>query len=114
MRKLFLVTVILVGILVAGCGKQSALETILQDPGARSHLMGQLLAFEDTRAEVADSIFADNELITARLSGYSEDELKREVLLGHILAADSTGEWIIAKLVENPDMKKKMRSASRK
>lgn len=114
MKKIFLIAAILIGITVIGCSKQNALETIIQDPDARIDLINKLLSYENVRAELADSIFADSEILMARLDGFAADENMRGMLLGHLLAADTTGEWIIAKLVENPDMKKKMRSAARK
>ena len=103
------------GVALIGCSKESALDKIIQDdPGYRSSIMGKLLAYEDTRAELADSIFGDQELFAARIDTLCQDEKTREGLLDYILAADTTGEWIVGKLAEDPDLKQKMRAATRR
>jgi len=98
-----------------GCSKESALDRIIQeDPEYRANILGKLLAYDDTRAELADTIFADAEIFGARIDSMCQVERSREMLLQHILAADSTGEWIVGKLAENPDIKRVMKKASRR
>jgi hypothetical protein len=114
-KKTVLILIVIVGVALVGCSKESALDKIIQeDPGYRSSIMGKLLSYDDTRAELADSIFSDQELFAARIDTLCQDERTREGLLDYILAADTTGEWIVGKLAENPDIKQKMRNATRR
>jgi hypothetical protein len=113
-KKYVLIAVLIVGAIFVACDKQKALDGILADPQMKGYIMQQILADETTRAELADSILADKEITNAYLDGLAENEVSRNELLDKILAVDSTGEWITAKLAENPDMKQQMRSASRK
>jgi hypothetical protein len=105
LRKLILIAALIAVSILWGCSQESALNRIIQDPGARDYLLGQLLTHEDVRAALADTIFADS---------LCQVDRSREMLLNHILAADTTGDWIIGKLAENPDYKQKMRAASRR
>ncbi len=114
MKKLFLIAVLLLGMLTAACSKQKALDNILADPEMKSYLLKQMLGDESTRAEMADSILADENIVTAYLSGMAEMEISRGDLLSYIMAVDTTGEWTIGKLSENPEFKKIMKQAVRK
>lgn len=115
MKKTVLILIVIMGLALIGCSKESALDRIIQeDPEYRANIMGKLLSYEDTRAELADTIFADQEIFMARMDSMCQNENTREMLLQHILAADTTGEWIVTKLAEDPDMKQKMRTASRR
>jgi hypothetical protein len=114
-KKTVLILIVIVGLALIGCSKESALDKIIQeDPEYRANILGKLLAHDDTRAELADTIFADQEIFSARMDSMAQNENNREMLLHHILAADTTGEWILGKLAEDPDMKQKMRTASRR
>jgi hypothetical protein len=113
-KKLILVTLLILGVAFIACDKQRALDSILADAEAKSYLLGQMLQDETTRAEMADSTFADTGLMIAFFENMASDETTREQLLQYIIAADSTGEWISAKLADNPEIKKAMRSAIRR
>jgi hypothetical protein len=114
-KKTVLFLIVILALSLFGCSKESALDRIIQeDPEYRANILGKLLSYEDTRQELADTIFADQEIFPARIDSMCQVERSREMLLQHILAADSTGEWIVGKLAENPDIKQKMRSASRR
>lgn len=114
MRKLILIATLIAVSILWGCSQESALNKIIQDPGARDYLLGQLLTHQDVRAALADTIFRDQNIFSAHLDSLCQVDQGREMLLDHILAADTTGEWIIGKLAENPDYKQKMRAASRR
>ena len=114
MRKSILIVLLIAVSVIWGCSRESALNQIIQDPGSRDYLMGQLLTHEDIRAALADTIFADQAILSAHLDSLCQVDKTREMLLDHILAADTTGEWIIGKLAENPEFKREMRSASRR
>jgi hypothetical protein len=113
-KRLFFVMVLAVTAAFFGCSKQRALDQVMEDPDMRSYLLQQMLTDEGTRAEMADSILNDSEITDAYLTGLAENEVSRAGLLEKILVVDSTGEWITGKLAENPDLKAKMRSASRR
>lgn len=113
MKKIVLIAVLVSGTLLIGCDKQKALDSIMADPQMKSYILNQMLADETTRAVMADSILADMEVTDAYLDGLAENEIARNDLLKRILAVDSTGEWITAKLAEDPDMKRQMRRAVR-
>jgi hypothetical protein len=114
-KKKVLILIVIMGLALIGCSNESALDKIIQeDPEYRANILGKLLAHDDTRADLADTIFADQEIFMTRMDNMCQDERSREMLLQHILAADSTGEWIIGKLAENPDIKQKMQRATRR
>lgn len=113
MKKVVLIAILALGTFFVGCDKQKALDSILADPQMKSHILQQMLADETSRAEMADSILADMEITDAYLDGLVENEVSRNDLLKRILAVDSTGEWITAKLAENPDIKRQMGKVSR-
>ncbi|UCE65182.1 MAG: hypothetical protein JSU85_09905 [Candidatus Zixiibacteriota bacterium] len=115
MKKTVLILVLISGLALAGCDSRSALDKIIQeDPEYRAYIMGELLSYEDIRAVLADTVFADEELFSSRIDSMCQVDRSRETLLQHILAADTTGEWIVGKLAENPDIKQVMRRVSRR
>lgn len=115
MKKTVLLSVLILGMAFIACDSRSALDKIIQeDPEYRAYIMGRLLSYDDTRSALADTIFADEELFSARMDSMCQVDRSREMLLRHILAADTTGEWIVGKLAENPDIKQKMRNATRR
>jgi hypothetical protein len=112
-KKIVLIAILVSGTLLIGCDKQKALDSIMADPQMKSYILNQMLADEATRAVMADSILSDMEVTDAYLDGLAENEASRNDLLKRILAIDSTGEWITARLAENPDIKRQMRKVSR-
>lgn len=114
MKRVVLIAVMALLTIIVGCDKQKALDSILDDPQMRSHLLQQMLADETSRAEMADSILNDKVITDAYLTGLVENELSRNDLLNRIIAIDSTGEWTVGKLAENADIKKVMKKASRR
>ena len=114
MKRVVLIAVLALLTIIVGCDKQKALDSILADPQMRSHLLHQMLADETSRAEMADSILNDDVITDAYLAGLVENELSRNALLNRLIAVDSTGEWTVAKLAENADIKAVMKKASRR
>lgn len=112
-RKIVLIAILVLGTFFVGCDKQKALDSILADPQMKSNILQQMLSDEASRAEMADSVLADTLITNAYLNGLVENEFSRGELLERILVVDSTGEWITAKLAEDPDLKRQMRSAAR-
>ena len=105
-----MILVLVSGLAMMGCDSRSALDKIIQeDPEYRAYIMGSLLSYDDTRAALADTIFADEDLFSSRIDSMCQVDRSRELLLRHILAADTTGDWIIQTLAEDPDLKQKMR-----
>lgn len=113
MRKIVLIAILVLGTFFVGCDKQKALDSILNDPQMKSHILQQMLGDETSRAEMADSVLADTLITDVYLNGLVENEVSRGELLERILVVDSTGEWITAKLAEDPDLKRQMRKAAR-
>lgn len=114
MKKTVLILVLISGLALVGCDSRGALDKIIQeDPEYRAYIIGELLSYDDIRAALADTVFADEELFSTRIDSMCQVDRSREMLLQHILAADTTGEWILNTLAEDPDMKQAMRRASR-
>ncbi|MEE8418160.1 MAG: hypothetical protein V3S06_05790 [candidate division Zixibacteria bacterium] len=114
MKKVVLIVILALGMLLVACDKQKALDSILDDPQMKSHILQQILTDEISRAEMADSVLADTLITNVYLNGLAENEVSRGELLERILVVDSTGEWITAWLAEDPDLKRQMRKASRR
>ena len=113
-KKTVLILVLISGLALVGCDSRGALDKIIQeDPEYRAYIIGELLSYDDIRAALADTVFADEELFSTRIDSMCQVDRSREMLLQHILAADTTGEWILNTLAEDPDMKQAMRRASR-
>jgi len=98
---------------IIGCDKQKALDSIMADSQMRSYIMQQMLSDETSRAEMADSILNDATITNTYLDSLVANEMTRGNLVDRIIAVDSTGQWITAKLAENPEIKKEMRKAAR-
>jgi hypothetical protein len=112
-KKVVLIVILALGMLLVGCDKQKALDSILADPQMKSNILQQMLADETSRAEMADSVLADTLITNVYLNGLVENEVSRGELLERLLVVDSTGEWITARLAADPDLRRQMRSASR-
>ena len=112
-KKVVLIAILTLGTFLVSCDKQKALDSIMADPQMKSHILQQMLVDETSRAEMADSILADTEITDAYLDGLAENDASRNDLLERILAVDSTGEWITARLAENPDIKRQMRKVAK-
>ena len=114
MKRVVLIALMALLTIIVGCDKQKALDSIMADQQMRSYLLQQMLSDETSRAEMADSIMNDNSITGAYLTGLVENELSRNDLLNRMITADTTGEWIVGKLAENPALKASMKKASRK
>ena len=115
MKKTVLILVLISGLTMIACDSRSALDKIIQeDADYRAYLIGQLLSYDDARGVLADSIFSDQEMFWAEIDSMCQVDRSRETLLQHIVAADTTGDWILGKLAENSDFKQKMRQLSRR
>jgi hypothetical protein len=114
-KKTVLILLLISGLALVACDSRSALDKIIQeDPDYRAYIMGELLSYDDTRATLADTVFADEQLFWPRIDTLCQVERSREMLLQHIMAADTTGEWVFRTLAEDPDLKQKMRQISRR
>ncbi len=113
-KKVVLIVILALGTFLVACDKQKALDSILDDPQMKSHILQQILTDETSRAEMADSVLADTLITNVYLNGLVENEVSRGELLERILVVDSTGEWITAWLAEDPDLKGQMKRASRR
>ncbi len=113
MKKLIVITVLGIGLMIVACDKQRALDKILADPQMKSYLMGEIMKSEQTRAQIADSLFADPVLTSAYLNGLVQNEFTREDLLRRIMQADTSGQWIVSILAEEPRFKDKMKQVSK-
>jgi len=114
LKKALLIAVLMFGLMIIACDKQGALESILQDPGAKSYILQQMFEDEVIRAEMADLTFADAEIMNGYFTKLAESDEGKSRLLAFLVAADSTGEWITTTLAENPEIKKAMKSASKR
>ena len=115
MKKTVLILVLISGLALIACDSRNALDKIIQaDPEYRAYIMGELLSYDNTRAALADTVFGDQDLFWPRIDTLCQVDRSREMLLQHILAADTTGEWLLQTLAENPDIKQKMRQVSRR
>jgi len=112
-KRVVLIAILAILTVVVACDKQKALDSIMADPQMRSYLLQQMLADEASRAEMADSILNDSNITSAYLSGLVENEFSRNNLVERIIAVDSTGEWIMARLAQYPDIKKEIIKAAR-
>jgi hypothetical protein len=113
-KKAVLILVLISGLALMACDSRSALDKILQeDPEYRAYIMGELLSYDDVRAALADTVFADQDLFWPRIDSMIQVDRSREMLLDHVLAADTTGEWILSMLAEDPQIKQLMRQVSR-
>jgi hypothetical protein len=112
-KKVLLISVLMIGLLAVACDKQGALERILEEPATKSYILQQMFADEATRAEMADSTFANVEIMNAYLTKLATSDDGKSRLLSFLVAADTTGEWICERLAENDEIKKAMKQASR-
>ena len=110
MKKILAMAILAMGMLAISCDKQKALDTIMNDPQMKSYIMGEMLKSETTKAVLADSIFADRQIADNYLNKLISNEYSRADVLSRILRADPTGNWIITKLAEDPNLAAKMRA----
>jgi hypothetical protein len=113
MKKVIAITLLTVGLLAISCDRQKALDRILADPQMKSYMLSEMLKNEETKAQLADSIFADKVLTDQYLTKLVADEGARTDLFNRCLQADTSGNWIISKLAEDPNLKAKMKEASK-
>jgi hypothetical protein len=109
MKKLIAITLLTLSLLSINCDRQKALDRVIADPQMKSYLLGEMLKSEGTKAQLTDSIFADTMITGRYLDKLISDENGRADLLNKMLRADPTGDWIIKKLSEDPNLAAKMR-----
>lgn len=109
MKKVVAITILVLGVMSVSCDRQKALDRVLSDPQMKTYIMGEMLKNEQTKAQLADSIFADKQITDSYLNDLVANENSRTDLLNRCLRADTTGDWIIGKLAENPNLAAKMR-----
>jgi hypothetical protein len=112
-RILVVALILLVALMVFGCSKQRALDRLLADPQAKSYILSEAMKNEQTRAALADSIFADRAMTDRFLNGLVANEYSRSDLISRMLKIDPTGQWIIDKLAEDATIKARMKEASK-
>jgi hypothetical protein len=105
--------ILIVGVVAFGCSKQKALDRILADPQMKSYILAEAMKNVQTRAALADSIFADRALTDAFINKLITNEYTRSDLVNRCLKVDPTGDWIINKLAEDPNLKAKMKEVSK-
>lgn len=113
MKKLIVTAILGAGLLLVACDKQRALDRILADPQMKTYIMTEIMKSEQTRAQIADSLFADPILTNAYLDRLVQNERSRGDLLYRMIAVDTTGQWILSSLAAEPGFKEKMRQASK-
>lgn len=113
MKRTILITVLAFGTIVVACSRQKALDRILADPQMKSYLLSEMLKSQPIRAELADSIFADNTIVNKYLDGLVGNDISRDDLLNRMLRVDPSGEWIVNKLVQNDNIKQYMKKVTK-
>jgi len=112
-KKAIAITLMALGLLAVSCNRQKALDRIMADPQMKSYIMGEMLKSETTKAQLADSIFADRAITDQYIDRLVANEYTRTDLFNRCLRNDSTGSWIIGKLAEDPVRKAKMKEMSK-
>lgn len=113
MKKLIIIAVLGCGLLLVACDKQKALDRILADPQMKTYIMGEIMKSEQTKSQIADSLFADPAITGAYLSRLVQNEYSREDLLRRIMQVDTSGQWTVSILAEDARFKERMKQASR-
>ncbi|OGC89470.1 MAG: hypothetical protein A2W25_16605 [candidate division Zixibacteria bacterium RBG_16_53_22] len=113
MKKHIIIAVLGFGLMVVACDKQRALDRILADPQMKTYIMGEIMKSEQTRAQIADSLFADPILTSAYLNRLVQNQYSREDLLRRIMQVDTSGLWTVSILAEDPRFKNQMKQASK-
>ena len=113
MKKILLIAVLISAVAFIACDRQKALDRIMADPQMKSYILNEAMKDVQTRAALADSIFADKTLTDKYLEQLIANESTRSEILNRMLQADSGGVWIIGRLSENPELKAKMRELPR-
>ena len=111
MKKVIVIAILAIGAIAIGCNKQEALNKILADPQMKGYIMTEMLKTEVTRAQLADSIFADRNLTDKYLDRLESDEYSRADLLNRMIKYDPNGQWIVGKLTQNDNIKNTMKAA---
>jgi hypothetical protein len=110
-KRILLLAILSLALISTACDKQKAVKSIVEDPQMKSIILSQLLGDQQTKAQLADSIFADQIVIDKLVAHMAQNELTRTQLLDNILQADTSGQWLLAKLAADPNMKLKMKEA---
>jgi hypothetical protein len=113
MKKHIFIAVMGLGLLIVACDKQRALDKILADPQMKTYIMGEIMKSEQTRAQIADSLFADPVLTSAYLNRLIQNQYSREDLLRRIMQVDTSGQWTVSILAEDPRFKNQMKLVSK-
>jgi hypothetical protein len=108
-KKILLIVILLSIAFGFACSRQKALDRIMADPQMKAYILSEAMKTEITKAQLADSIFADKNITNKYISQLIANEYSRNDLLNRMLKADSNGVWIIGKLAENPILREKMR-----
>jgi hypothetical protein len=112
-KKLIVIGILGLGLLIVACDKQRALDKILADPQMKTYIMVEIMESEQTRAQIADSLFADRNLTNAYLTRLIQNEYTREDLLRRMMQVDTSGQWTVSILAQEPRFKEQMKQASR-
>ena len=113
MKKIIVLAILALGTFVVGCNRQQALNKIMADPQMKGYIMTEMLKTEVTRAQLADSIFADKNLTDKYLDRLVSDEYSRADILNRMLKYDPSGTWIVGKLDQNDNIRNTMKAATK-
>jgi hypothetical protein len=109
-KKIILIVILLSIAFGFACSRQKALDRIMADPQMKAYILSEAMKTETTKAQLADSIFADKNITGKYISQLVANEYSRNDLLNRMLQSDPNGDWIIGRLAENPTLKEKMRA----
>jgi hypothetical protein len=113
-KKVITIGILALAVLAVSCDRQKALNRIVEDPQMKSYILGEMLKNGDTKAQLADSIFADKAITDMYLEKLISDENARADLLDRIIRNDTSGAWIIGKLAQDSTLASKMRQLPKK
>jgi hypothetical protein len=111
-KRVLLLAILSFSVIIMACDKQKAVKSIIEDPQMKTYILSEMLADQQTRAMLADSIFADPLVIDKLMGHIIANETLRAGLIDKILQADTSGQWLLAKLTSDPSLKAKMKIAS--
>ena len=111
-KRILLIAVLGLTLLSMACDKQKAVKNIIADPQMKTYILSEILGDQQTKAQLADSIFADPIVIDKFIEHMANNETLRGQLLDKLLQADTSGQWLLTKLAADPNFKAKMKIAA--
>jgi hypothetical protein len=108
-KKVITIAILALGLLAISCDRQKALNRIMEDPQMKNYILGEMLKNGDTKAQLADSIFADEAITDMYLEKLISNDNARADLLNRMLRSDTSEAWIIGQLSADSSIVAKMR-----